>query len=139
MVDSCEHLNFPGKSKNKNQGLYYLYLEAVSVSNSKSPADSEDFQVTNSETRANMLSDFHAFSPRDLEFIVKFSEEHGSDIFRQILQSFCPSIYGHELVKGNILFYILKEPCCSVKMQFCKCNFLLMMVLKWSLLYCVAF
>ncbi|KAG1365701.1 putative DNA helicase MCM8 [Cocos nucifera] len=88
-----------GKSKNKNQGLYYLYLEAVSVSNSKSQADSEDFPLTNSETRANMLSDFHAFSPRDLEFIVKFSEEHGSDIFRQILQSFCPSIYGHELVK----------------------------------------
>nr|AID55114.1 DNA replication licensing factor [Cocos nucifera] len=91
-----------GKSKNKNQGLYYLYLEAVSVSNSKSQADSEDFPLTNSETRANMLSDFHAFLPRDLEFIVKFSEEHGSDIFRQILQSFCPSIYGHELVKAGI-------------------------------------
>ncbi|XP_038988371.1 probable DNA helicase MCM8 [Phoenix dactylifera] len=89
-----------GKSKSKNQGLYYLYLEAVSVSNSKS--QSEDFQVTNSETRANVLSDFHAFSPRDLEFIVKFSEEHGSDVFRQILQSFCPSIYGHELVKAGI-------------------------------------
>lgn len=33
---------------------------------------------------------------------MKFSEEHGSDIFRQILQSICPSIYGHELVKAGI-------------------------------------
>lgn len=94
---------FPGKSKNKNQGLYYLYLEAVSVRNSKSQSASEDMQATNSEARATMLFDFHSFSPKDLEFIVKFFEEHGSDIFRQIIHSFCPSIYGHELVKGCLL------------------------------------
>ncbi|XP_039132044.1 probable DNA helicase MCM8 [Dioscorea cayenensis subsp. rotundata] len=91
-----------GKSKNKNQGLYYLYLEAVSVRNSKSQSASEDMQATNSEARATMLFDFHSFSPKDLEFIVKFFEEHGSDIFRQIIHSFCPSIYGHELVKAGI-------------------------------------
>ncbi|KAJ0983920.1 hypothetical protein J5N97_002276 [Dioscorea zingiberensis] len=91
-----------GKSKNKNQGLYYLYLEAVSVRNSKSQSAVEDMQATNSEARAKLLFDFLSFSPKDLEFIVKFSEEHGSDIFRQILHSFCPSIYGHELVKAGI-------------------------------------
>ncbi|KAJ6864880.1 hypothetical protein NC651_035447 [Populus alba x Populus x berolinensis] len=41
----------------------------------------------------------HSLHVRDLEFIVKSSEEHGSDIFRQILQAKCPSIYGHGLVK----------------------------------------
>ncbi|XP_073008456.1 probable DNA helicase MCM8 [Typha latifolia] len=91
-----------GKSKNKNHGLYYLYLEAISVRNSKAQTTTKDFNMNSSETRAKMLLDFHAFSQRDLEFIVKFSEEHGSDVFRQILQSLCPSIYGHELVKAGI-------------------------------------
>lgn len=101
--------NFPGRSKNKNQGLYYLYLEAVSVRNSKSQS-TEDVRVTNSESGAYMLFDFFSFSPRDLEFFVKFSEEHGSDIFRQIVHSFCPSIYGHELVKGMLIF--IDDMCC---------------------------
>ncbi|KAK1320493.1 hypothetical protein QJS10_CPA03g01306 [Acorus calamus] len=83
-----------GKSKNKNQGLYYLYLEAVSVRNSKSQFSSDDLHVNG--------DDSFAFSPKDLEFIVKFYEEHGSDIFHQIVHSFCPSIYGHELVKAGI-------------------------------------
>ncbi|KAF8395011.1 hypothetical protein HHK36_018950 [Tetracentron sinense] len=91
-----------GKSKNKNQGLYYLYLEAVSIKNSKSQSIPEDLQDTDADVRATELFDLYSFSPRDLEFIVKFSEEHGSDIFRQILQSICPSIYGHELVKAGI-------------------------------------
>ncbi|KAJ3669148.1 hypothetical protein LUZ60_011098 [Juncus effusus] len=88
-----------GKSKNKNQGLYYLYLEAVSVRNSKAQASCGSFE---SEKKAVQLFDFNSFSERDLEFIVKFSEEHGSDVFRQLIHSFCPSIYGHELVKAGI-------------------------------------
>jgi DNA helicase MCM8 len=90
---------FSGKSKNKNQGLYYLYLEAVSVINSKAQASSESESTGN---RSSTLFDLHTFSQKDLEFVVKFSEEHGSDVFRQILHSFCPSIYGHELVKGTV-------------------------------------
>ncbi|XP_059646933.1 probable DNA helicase MCM8 [Cornus florida] len=91
-----------GKSKGKNQGLYYLYLEVVSIKNSKSQPMPEDLQDTNTDARVTELFDLFSFSPRDLEFIVKFSEENGSDIFRQILQSICPSIYGHELVKAGI-------------------------------------
>ncbi|XP_060201627.1 probable DNA helicase MCM8 [Lycium barbarum] len=90
-----------GKSKGKNQGLYYLYLEVVSITNSKSQSTSEGSQ-DNSNARATELFDLYSFSPKDLEFIVKFSEEHGSDVYRQILQSICPSIYGHELVKAGI-------------------------------------
>lgn len=100
---------FSGRSKTKNQGLYYLYLEAVSIRNSKSQSVPEDLQVTGADTRENLLFDLYTFSPKDLEFIVKFSDEHGSDIFRQILQSICPSIYGHELVKGDIFAYIIHK------------------------------
>lgn len=89
-----------GKSKSKNQALYYLYIEAVSVTNSKSQLVPEDTQHTDTSISSTQHFDLYSFSPRDLEFIVKFSEEHGSDVFRQILQSICPSIYGHELVKG---------------------------------------
>ncbi|KAJ8754157.1 hypothetical protein K2173_002056 [Erythroxylum novogranatense] len=91
-----------GKSKSKNQGFYFLYLEVISIKNSKSQSTSEDMQDSTSSNRATKLSDLYSFSSRDLEFIVKFSEEHGSDIFRQILQSICPSIYGHELVKAGM-------------------------------------
>ncbi|KAJ7972447.1 DNA helicase [Quillaja saponaria] len=91
-----------GKSKNKNQGFYYLYLEVVSIKNSKSQSTPEDMQVSNPKARPTELLDLFSFSSRDLEFIVKFSKEHGSDLFKQILQSICPSIYGHELVKAGI-------------------------------------
>ncbi|GMP50519.1 hypothetical protein CsSME_00017107 [Camellia sinensis var. sinensis] len=91
-----------GKSKSKNQGLYYLYLEVVSIKNSKSQSVSEDSKDTNADAKATEMFDLFTFSPKDLEFIVKFSEEHGSDVFRQILQSICPSIYGHELVKAGL-------------------------------------
>ncbi|KAK4272902.1 hypothetical protein QN277_021395 [Acacia crassicarpa] len=91
-----------GKSKSRSQGFYYLYLEAVSMQNSKSQTTNEDLQDTNPKARPAELLDLFSFSSRDLEFIVKFSMEHGSDLFRQILQSICPSIYGHELVKAGI-------------------------------------
>jgi DNA helicase MCM8 len=91
------------KAKVKNQGLFYLYLEAVSIMNSKSQSLSEDSQDgKSSSTRGASSLNIQSFTSRDLEFIVKFAEEHGSDIFRQILHSICPSIYGHELVKAGI-------------------------------------
>ncbi|KAF7804491.1 putative DNA helicase MCM8 [Senna tora] len=91
-----------GKSKSKNQGFYYLYLEAVSIQNSKSQSLTEESEDSNPKARPAELLDLFSFSSRDLEFIVKFSQEHGSDLFRQVLQSICPSIYGHELVKAGI-------------------------------------
>ncbi|WVZ06235.1 hypothetical protein V8G54_019581 [Vigna mungo] len=57
---------------------------------------------SNAKTRPAELFDLFSFSSKDLEFVAKFKGEHGSDLFRQILQSICPSIYGHELVKAGI-------------------------------------
>ncbi|KAL9993384.1 putative DNA helicase [Helianthus debilis subsp. tardiflorus] len=91
-----------GKSKGKNQGLYYLYLEGISVKNSKSQSEPENSHDTENAIKATDMLDIYSFSQRDLEFICKFTSEHGSDVFRQMLQSICPSIYGHELVKAGI-------------------------------------
>ncbi|CAN1805550.1 Probable DNA helicase MCM8 [Linum perenne] len=91
-----------GKSKGKSQGLYYLYIEAVSMKNSKSQSTSDELKDSVSNARATELSDLFSFSSKDLEFVVKCSQEYGSDIFRQLLQSICPSIFGHELVKAGI-------------------------------------
>ncbi|XP_039007842.1 probable DNA helicase MCM8 [Hibiscus syriacus] len=76
-----------GKFKGRNQGFYYLYIEAVFVKNSKLLSMTEDLEDSNSDARPTELVDLFSFSPMDLEFIVKFREEHGSDVFRQILQS----------------------------------------------------
>lgn len=73
------------------------------MTNSKSQSMPADSEHSITDPRGTEISDLFSFSPRDLEFIVKFSEEHGLDVFRQIVQSICPSIYGHELVKGKIL------------------------------------
>ncbi|MEW5311356.1 MAG: hypothetical protein WDW38_003077 [Sanguina aurantia] len=43
------------------------------------------------------------FTQKDLEFVIKFSEDYEGDQLRQLVQSLCPSIYGHELVKAGLL------------------------------------
>ena len=96
--------NVAGKSKGKNQGMYYLYLEAVSVRNAKSQATSSDVQCNEDDIAERMSFDLCSFTNKDLEFVTKFLEVHGSDVFRQLIHSVCPSIYGHELVKGDKFF-----------------------------------
>ncbi|KAL1193894.1 putative DNA helicase MCM8 [Cardamine amara subsp. amara] len=91
-----------GKSKSKNQGFYYLFIEAVSVKNSKKQSAFENSEDSSSGVQSADVGDLYSFSQRDLEFIVKFKEEYGSDTFRRILHSVCPSIYGHEIVKAGI-------------------------------------
>ncbi|KAJ7562309.1 hypothetical protein O6H91_03G063600 [Diphasiastrum complanatum] len=92
-----------GKAKNKNQCLFYLYLEAISVTNAKSQTIGQVGVANGSDcSRAAAPPNAQKFSAKDLEFIVRFAEEHGADLFRQILHSICPSIYGHELVKAGI-------------------------------------
>jgi DNA helicase MCM8 len=70
-------------------------MEAISMRNLKSCAISDE------AIRASGLPDFQTCGNRDREFAIKYKEQYGPDVFRQILQSFCPSIYGHELVKGR--------------------------------------
>jgi len=77
-----------------------LFIEAVSVKNTKRQSAFENSEDSSSSAQTADVGDLYSFSQRDLEFIVKFKEEYGSDTFRRILHSVCPSIYGHEIVKG---------------------------------------
>jgi DNA helicase MCM8 len=79
-----------------------LFIEAVSVKNTKRQSAFENSEDSSSSAQTADVGDLYSFSQRDLEFIVKFKEEYGSDTFRRILHSVCPSIYGHEIVKAGI-------------------------------------
>lgn len=107
VVTICGIVNFintnvdvGGGGKKGKQCLYHLYLEAVSVTNTRSQR-SEDGE---SEGDLRMASSSHqlSFTSQDYEAIANFIEGAGSDAFRQILHSICPSIFGHELVKAGI-------------------------------------
>jgi hypothetical protein len=75
-------------------------LEAISVRKSKGHAVSENSDASSIHIPPSGSFSFESFTDKDLEFISEYNNEHGPDVFRQILHSFCPSIYGHELVKG---------------------------------------
>ncbi|KAJ1263271.1 hypothetical protein BS78_09G170800 [Paspalum vaginatum] len=96
LVDSCipgEMVTVTGIVKVLNN---YMDVGGVSVRKLKSDA------VSDKEIRASGICHFQSCTERDPDFAVKYKEQHGADVFRQILQSFCPSIYGHELVKAGI-------------------------------------
>ncbi|NWS84941.1 MCM8 helicase, partial [Toxostoma redivivum] len=83
-----------GVSKNKNDKcMFLLYIEANSVSNSKGQKlknfDDENFQRS-----------FMEFSLKDLYAIQEIQAEE--NLFRVIVNSLCPAIYGHEIVKAGL-------------------------------------
>ncbi|NWY97539.1 MCM8 helicase, partial [Loxia curvirostra] len=83
-----------GASKNKNDKcMFLLYIEANSVSNSKGQKlknfDDETFQRS-----------FMEFSLKDLYGIQEIQAEE--NLFRLIVNSLCPAIYGHEIVKAGL-------------------------------------
>ncbi|NXJ26884.1 MCM8 helicase, partial [Dicrurus megarhynchus] len=83
-----------GASKNKNDKcMFLLFIEANSVSNSKGQKlknfDDETFQRS-----------FMEFSLKDLYAIQEIQAEE--NLFRLIVNSLCPAIYGHEIVKAGL-------------------------------------
>lgn len=93
-----EVMFFTGK-KGK-QCLYHLYLETVSITNTRSQQLDEDCE-NDSDLKMPPSSHIQTFTPQDYETIADFVMGAGSDVFRQILHSICPSIFGHEMVKGE--------------------------------------
>eukprot|EP00897_Mesotaenium_endlicherianum_P006340 jgi/Mesen1/5734/ME000029S05042 len=93
-----------GKAKNKN--LFHLYVDAKSVTNAKlHQEEGSQLAPAGAATPPPLSSappNAQAFSSQDLEMIVKCALQHGPHLFRRILHSVCPSIYGHELVKGAL-------------------------------------
>eukprot|EP01083_Nonionella_stella_P120737 362060_1 len=75
-----------GGARNKNQALFVLSLDVNSIEN-------------NAGTDGKLSS--MQFSESDLHFI---REVHGHEnVFRLLVHSLCPTIFGHEIVKAGLL------------------------------------
>ncbi|NXI99513.1 MCM8 helicase, partial [Psophia crepitans] len=82
-----------GVSKNKNDKcMFLLYIEANSVSNSKGQ-NPKNFDET-------FQRSFMEFSLKDLYAVQEIQAEE--NLFRLIVNSLCPAIYGHEIVKAGL-------------------------------------
>uniref|UniRef100_A0A8C8VKP9 DNA helicase MCM8 n=1 Tax=Pelusios castaneus TaxID=367368 RepID=A0A8C8VKP9_9SAUR len=83
-----------GTSRNKNDKcMFLLYIEANSVSNSKGQ------KVMNFEDGTNHRVCME-FSLKDLYAVQEIQAEE--NLFKLIVNSLCPTIYGHEIVKAGL-------------------------------------
>ncbi|XP_044865741.1 DNA helicase MCM8 isoform X2 [Mauremys mutica] len=83
-----------GASRNKNDKcMFLLYIEANSVSNGKGQ------KVMNSEDGTNHRVCME-FSLKDLYAVQEIQAEE--NLFKLIVNSLCPTIYGHEIVKAGL-------------------------------------
>lgn len=80
-------------NKSRTQGLFTCYIDVNSVTNQK---HNSRFSNTGGEEE---------FSEDDLKIIGALSET--SNLFPLLVKSFCPAIYGHELVKAGVLLSIV--------------------------------
>ncbi|KAJ1647776.1 hypothetical protein LPJ64_000876 [Coemansia asiatica] len=110
-----------GKGKARANSLYILYIDAVSLSKvgggggGEEDADepgtsaafpgrlslSRDGGKTGAETESSATKDGISFSAKDYQFIHKVFQE--PMLFRLLVHSFCPGIFGHEMVKAGII------------------------------------
>lgn len=74
-----------GNPKNaQNKSLFQLYIDANSIDNNKVD--------TGGKTESN------EFTTKELYLVQEIAGT--KDVFRMIVNSICPAIYGHEIVKG---------------------------------------
>ncbi|XP_062981379.1 DNA helicase MCM8-like isoform X2 [Elgaria multicarinata webbii] len=84
-----------GASRNKNDKcVFLLYIEANSVSNTKGQ------KVKNDENGINHQACME-FSLKDLYGVREIQAEE--NLFKLIINSLCPTIYGHEIVKAGLV------------------------------------
>jgi DNA helicase MCM8 len=86
-----------GRTKEKNKTLFLIYIDANSVDNNK--------QVNNNSSgneHSNNKVDLMQFSAKDMFAIQEISDE--KNVFKLIVNSICPGIYGHEFVKGMYMY-----------------------------------
>ncbi|KAJ2646941.1 DNA replication licensing factor mcm8 [Coemansia sp. RSA 1250] len=94
-----------GKGKGRPNSLYILYLDSVAIN--KVGGDSSKGDGTSSFTAMASSEDEMAtkdgicFSSKDLQFIREVYKE--PQLFRLLVHSFCPGIFGHEMVKAGIM------------------------------------
>ena len=86
--------HFVGQHKAK-KNMYYLYLDVNSLT--KAGASSTDDECGDLYTGLN--KDFLQFSQKELYGIRTIAES--PEVFRLLVHSLCPPIFGHNMVKGE--------------------------------------
>ncbi|KAJ2696874.1 DNA replication licensing factor mcm8 [Coemansia sp. IMI 209128] len=89
-----------GKGKGRPNSLYILYLDAVAVHKVGGTGNAEGPSVLSSGEDTTTKDGIH-FTQKDYQFIREVFNE--PKLFRLLVNSFCPGIYGHELVKAGIM------------------------------------
>ncbi|KAJ2225115.1 hypothetical protein IWW45_007952 [Coemansia sp. RSA 485] len=107
-----------GKGKARANSLYILYIDAVSLTkvggggeeDSDEPGTSTAFPdrlalsrdgAKSGAENESVTKDGISFSTKDYQFINKVHQE--PMLFRLLVHSFCPGIFGHEMVKAGIM------------------------------------
>ncbi|RXN18654.1 DNA helicase MCM8 [Labeo rohita] len=85
--------NEEGNGRNKDKCMFLLYIQANSVSNSKGQKSKA---ASESEDQGPSVE----FSIKDLYAIQEIQAQE--DLFKLIVNSLCPAIYGHLLVKAGL-------------------------------------
>ena len=89
-----------GKSSRMGTQMYQLYLDTNSLYKASSRSGNEQGKSTSKD---NIL-----FSKKDLYGIQDICEirQDGGDLFKLLVHSLCPQIFGHEMVKAGLLLVL---------------------------------
>ncbi|KAL2919843.1 hypothetical protein HK105_200760 [Polyrhizophydium stewartii] len=88
--------------KKQSSQMYYLYIDTNSLS--KAGGSSADQEESRSDGRTGLSKDYLHFSRKELYGIREIHEQ--PDVFRLLVHSLCPPIYGHEIVKAGLLLVL---------------------------------
>ncbi|KAJ3379512.1 DNA replication licensing factor mcm8 [Lobulomyces angularis] len=99
------HATEEGKGKPNQTQMYILYIDVNSlVKASTNPGETLDEE---DEGSSGFTKDFISFSTKDLMGIREIKRFGGNNVFRLLVNSLCPAIFGHELVKAGLILGLL--------------------------------
>ncbi|KAI8840963.1 DNA replication licensing factor MCM8 [Chytriomyces cf. hyalinus JEL632] len=91
-----------GKYKQKGASMYYLYISVNSLVKASSSSDGDD-EGDDEGGEAGFTKDGMSFTRKDLYGIRQIHEVGGDELFPLLVNSLCPAIFGHEIVKAGLL------------------------------------
>ncbi|KAI9209157.1 MCM2/3/5 family-domain-containing protein [Polychytrium aggregatum] len=89
------------EGKRATTQMYYLYIDVNSMVKAAS-GSIDDIADQGDGNDPGFTKDFVQFSKKDLYGIQEVHEQ-GNGIFRLVVNSLCPAIFGHELVKAGLV------------------------------------
>ncbi|KAJ3209863.1 DNA replication licensing factor mcm8 [Entophlyctis luteolus] len=98
-----------GKYKQKGAQMYYLYISGNSLvkasgSSESSEGDGSRGSQNSAESEENRFTkDGISFSRKDLYGIRQIHDVGDDELFKLLVNSLCPAIFGHEIVKAGLL------------------------------------